>query len=347
MPGYWNSTALCDESALFIRQEGADNARVSLWFDPLEVVSVTSSSGEARYAAGRDYALVPGTNLLSAPPGSAIPVKRAAELTAPVGSQPYDLRRRDGLVEILFGAGHEYHDMQVLVTYTHAADQWRGPVPRFAGERLPKALRRLRASEPLKLVLFGDSISAGCNASKWAGAPPFRPFYGEAFADNLRAAYGSAVALTNLSVGGTTSAWGAHEIGQVIAEQPDLVVLAFGMNDSTGGCPVGEYTGNLQAQMAAVRGARPEAEFILVASMLPNPDWHVSDIPRLFEYRDALLALGSADDGAGVAVADLTSVWAELHQRKDPLSITGNGVNHPNDFGHALYAQVVSALLIE
>ena len=28
------------------------------------------------------------------------------------------------------------------------------------------------------------------------------------------------------------------------------------------------------------------------------------------------------------------------------ISSTGNGVNHPNDFGHRVYAQVLSALLI-
>ena len=138
MPGFWNSTAMRDESALFIRQEGADNAQVSLLFDPLEVVSVTSSSDEVRYAAGRDYELVPGTNLLSAPSGSTIPVQRADELTAAVGSQPYDLRRRDGRAEILFGAGHEYHDMQVLVTYTHAPGQWLGPMPALCRRTIAK-----------------------------------------------------------------------------------------------------------------------------------------------------------------------------------------------------------------
>jgi deoxyinosine 3'endonuclease (endonuclease V) len=91
-----------------------------------------------------------------------------------------------------------------------------------------------------------------------------------------------------------------------------------------------------------VRQARPSAEFILVASMLPNPDWFVSNVGLLLEYRAALLAL----DEPGVAVADVTGVWVELHKRKDALSITGNGVNHPNDWGHALYAQVLAALLI-
>lgn len=31
---------------------------------------------------------------------------------------------------------------------------------------------------------------------------------------------------------------------------------------------------------------------------------------------------------------------------KDFLAITGNGVNHPNDFGHRVYAQVLLSLLM-
>jgi hypothetical protein len=31
--------------------------------------------------------------------------------------------------------------------------------------------------------------------------------------------------------------------------------------------------------------------------------------------------------------------------RKTYLSLTGNGLNHPNDFGHRLYADVVLAVI--
>jgi hypothetical protein len=31
---------------------------------------------------------------------------------------------------------------------------------------------------------------------------------------------------------------------------------------------------------------------------------------------------------------------------KRDWDLTGNGVNHPNDFGHRVYAQVLSTLLI-
>jgi hypothetical protein len=43
----------------------------------------------------------------------------------------------------------------------------------------------------------------------------------------------------------------------------------------------------------------------------------------------------------------LTSVWTNFLRRKRFLDFTGNGVNHPNDFGHRLYAEVLMGLLIE
>ena len=43
-------------------------------------------------------------------------------------------------------------------------------------------------------------------------------------------------------------------------------------------------------------------------------------------------------------MADVTSVWLELAKRKPYWDYTGNGLNHPNDFGHRLYAQVILAL---
>ena len=94
--------------------------------------------------------------------------------------------------------------------------------------------------------------------------------------------------------------------------------------------------------MAKVKEASPGAEFILVASMLPNAEWHYPTMENFPRYRDALAKLC----GNGVALADMTSVWAEFLKRKKYHDITGNGLNHPNDFGHRLYAQVILGLLV-
>ncbi len=345
---FWSTGTMTGESVLFIKSDDDRPAAATLLFVPTKILSVTSSDGRTVYREGRDYVHTAGSRDLALPTGSAIPARTAEQLTPPLGSQPFGLVRRDGRGDILFGASHEYADMQTVVTYTYARDGsgWQVPPPRLAERELPATIRILRDGHPLKLVLFGDSISVGCNASKWADTPPFQPAYGGLLATNLARTYRSAVAFSNLSEGGRTSAWGLEHIGPVAAEKPDLVILAWGMNDSTGEgdtCPVETFIGNLQAQMAAVRKAQPSVEFILVASMLPNQDWRLAHPKRVLEYRDAMRKLV----GPGVALADLSAVWEAILARKPYLDLTGNGVNHPNDFGHRLYAEVIFSLLAQ
>jgi len=46
-----------------------------------------------------------------------------------------------------------------------------------------------------------------------------------------------------------------------------------------------------------------------------------------------------------MALADVTAVWqAQLGNQRD-LDLTGNGLNHPNDFGHRLYAWTILSTL--
>ncbi len=59
-------------------------------------------------------------------------------------------------------------------------------------------------------------------------------------------------------------------------------------------------------------------------------------------HRDELQAL----TGPGIALADLTNVWENLLTHKHFLDLTGNGLNHPNDCGHRLYAQAILSLLV-
>jgi len=338
---FWLSDAMEGESVLFLKTGGDDLPKAALLFEPTEILAVRSSSGETTYEAGKDYAWTPGSREIRLLAGSRIVAKTPADLCRPPKSQAYALTRRDGHGEILFGGGHEYHDMQTCITYRHRPGAWRGPVPAFAGAQLPRTLARLTQKLPLTIALLGDSISTGCNASGWAKVAPFQPPYQDLLVRHLEATYGGQVTLVNHAVGGTGSAWGLQTIGKVIEAKPDLVLLAFGMNDS-GGCPAADYQANLRGMVEAVRKAQPEAEFILIATMLGNADWTALRQELFPQYRDALAALC----GPGVALADMTSMWAELLKYKQDHDMTGNGVNHPNDFGHRIYAQVLSALLV-
>jgi hypothetical protein len=97
------------------------------------------------------------------------------------------------------------------------------------------------------------------------------------------------------------------------------------------------------AMIEATCRSVPEAEFILVAPMLGNADWVTLKQELFPQYRDALASLC----GPGIALADMTIVWTTMLKHKKDRDLTGNGVNHPNDFGHRLYTQVISALLVE
>jgi len=339
---FWKSGVMVGESVLFVKVEEGTPITGRLLFTPTKILAVKNSSGTITYQAGKDYTVQPGSRTLTLPAGSSIPVATEKQLTPPLGSQPFSLRRRDGKGDILFAPSHEYADMQVVVTYEHKKSEWKLPPPRLATRELPRTLQKLKSGQPLNIIFFGDSITVGGNASKLSNVAPFMPPYPDLVIQNLKRAYKSDITTKNLAVGGMTAAWGLQNIAQVATEKPDLVVLAWGMNDSSGGRPLHDFITDIQGQIDAVRKVQPNAEFILVSSMLPNADCNWANPALILTYRDALEKLR----GSGIAIADLSEVWEEILKSKTYLDFTGNGVNHPNDFGHRLYAQTIAALLV-
>jgi lysophospholipase L1-like esterase len=338
---FWLSGTMYGESVLFLQDDPARPPRAKLLFSPKRILAVRDPSGEVTYQEGRDYVSRPETREIELPPGSAIAFHKPQDLRRPAKSQPYALTHGDGNGEILFGGGHEYHDLQATVTYEYEPSTWTGPRAAFAGEQLPRTLRRLREKQPLTIVLLGDSISTGCNASGWAKVAPFQPPYQELLVLNLQAAYGAPVTLQNLAVGGTDTAWGLTQVDRVVQARPHVVLLAFGMND-VAGRSAADYQANMRRMLERIAAACPDAEFLLVASMRGNADWTALRHELFPQYRDGLADLCRP----GVALADMTSLWTELLKHKPDRDLTGNGVNHPNDFGHRLYAQTLSAILI-
>jgi hypothetical protein len=80
---------------------------------------------------------------------------------------------------------------------------------------------------------------------------------------------------------------------------------------------------------------------MLVATMLPNPDAKNFDL-RQNEFHDMMLEYCQEE---GIAVVDMTAVHESLLQRKRYADMTGNNVNHPNDYLARVYAQTLFATL--
>jgi acyl-CoA thioesterase-1 len=342
MRPFWLDDVMHSEPVLFIRDESTGESQGSLLFPAERIIAVTDSTGSITYEPGVDFRFNAGSREIIVPPGSRIVSKTAGDLRRPANSQKYKLTHRDGGGEILFGAKLEYHEMQTSVTYAKADSDWPTTMPTFDSKRLPHTIEKLAGGKEVKIVLLGDSISTGCNASGWARGAPDQPPYPELLRQRLASYYNTEIELINLSVGGKSTPWGVDRVADVVAAKPDLVILAFGMNDSAA-LSAKQYGDNTAKMISMVRDRIPKSEFILVASMLGNRDWTLLNHEAFPEFRDRLKALCQR----GVALADMTSVWEEFLKRKKDADLTGNGVNHPNDFGHRVYAQVIAALLLD
>jgi acyl-CoA thioesterase I len=312
-----------DESVFFIGTKDASST-ASLLFAPERVLSFHNARREVTFEEGRDYEVTPSGRTVVRLPGSRMPT------TAP-----------EDVAQLICADDDAFHRRQVEVTYTHAGG-WDGPTPWCADEAVPGTIRRLRAAEPVRVALTGDSISEGYNASGFMRVPPYQAAYGALVAAGLEQAYGSPIELHNFAVAGWTSDHGLADVERVASVNPQLVIVAYGMNDASYAAPA-ELAGNVSALIAQVRRTSPDTEFVIVSPMLPNPEADPRVMPRFPAYRDALARLS----GRGVILADVTTLWTQLLARKAYYDVTGNGLNHPNDFGHRLYAQVILAQLVE
>ena len=243
---------------------------------------------------------------------------------------------------LLYRPGRWFHDRDVEITYRRARGAADGPAIEVVHGSLPKTRARLGAGEPVRIGVSGDSISTGLDASETTGTPPFQPGWAELVVAQLRVSTNSHVTHVNRAVAGWSVANGVADLQALLESQPDLVLVAYGMNDVGRRDPAWfrEQTASL---VARVQETRPDAEIILVATMLGNDEWIHTPREMFNRYRDELKSLVSP----GVALVDMTAVWEEQLRSKEMFDLTGNGLNHPNDFGHRLYAQSVLALILD
>jgi acyl-CoA thioesterase I len=330
-------TTIYREASLPLVEDRAAEAVVHLLFPARRIVEVVRNLTGEKLQVGRDYDLRDGLLVLRA--GNPA-IQFAPEFFAVVR------KGKDGAATTSRNAiqlmeGTWYQERQLEVTYEPVSRDWNMPAASSSLADLPRTRRLLEAKEPLRLILFGDSISAGGNASKYEGGRPWQPTYGELVVRALRRQYGGPIEFMNHSRGGATSSYAATQAdSQVAWFKPDLVIVAYGMNDrSEERRP--DYRANLEKILATVRARSPETEFVVVAPMLNNPKQPSGLDPVLF-IRDEALKLG----GPGVAIVDITTSHLRLLDRKEYLDMSGNGANHPNDFLHRIYAHRILEVLI-
>ncbi|MCA9041029.1 MAG: SGNH/GDSL hydrolase family protein [Planctomycetaceae bacterium] len=334
------------EPILFLK-EGDEPASGQLLFPPEEILAVESATREVQFKEGSDYRWDNAQQKLVLPEGSRISFLTQEELYPLMTSDTPKIAKpgapKDQGRGVYFDNKDGYHQMQVEVIYKPQANQWKGPEPSYAETALPRTTGLLKQKQPVKIFLLGDSISEGYNASAFTKAKPGCPAYGELVAQTVAAGSGSEITFRNFAVGGWQASQGVKRVQdeKLAEEKLDLVIIAFGMND-VWRKDAAAFKTNIKAMIDAFRESQPETEFILVSTMLGNENWGMP-MDQFYSYREALREL----TGSGIVLVDLTEVWETLLKRKTFYDLTGNGVNHPNDFGHIIYAQWICRMLLD
>lgn len=312
------------ESLVFFGEEPSPLAFIPSSAEPLRLRS-TSVPGRdtVTYEEGKDYRVDYARGAVIRLPGSRLPDFRSNVL---YGQQAFDHSKFPGYGNKPFFA---YADYALA-----APARW--PVQSAQIDRLPQTRARLVAGGPFTLVAFGDSITNGGETS----APEL--IYWRRWVADLQAKFPAArINAVNGATGGDSTTQGLKRLEEkVVSARPDLVLVAFGMNDhNRRGVPLPEFERQLREIITRIRRATA-AEIIVLSAFPPNPQWmHGSQ--RMAEYAAATARVAA---GTQSAYADVYANWQAMAARKRPEDLLANNINHPNDFGHWIYYRVLSAV---
>lgn len=332
---YWVGEKVNHESVLVLENVQGEVEDIPLLYKAEEILAVYSSDLQQLFEPGRDYELVEGK--LRIPATSCVPKMRYADYYPSQRTQTSKvLNEQYGSGYIFFSEGPLMHTMQIAVTYRHSGS-WEGEQPPCKAALLPKTTAKINGGGKLDICVFGDSICVGGNSSGFVKTAPMAPIWSVMVCQMLEKQFPQLeVGFRNPSLGGQTSQWGAENAKSAVGYGPGLCIIGFGMNDGTKRISPEEYAQNIRTIMATAQQGNPDCEFVLIAPTIPN-----GQVGRFLGFQEAYLPVLQALEGPGVAVADMTTFHKALLNKKRFYDMSGNNVNHPNDFLARAYAQVV------
>ena len=334
---YWEGGIIYHESLAFIKK---DNEKVSakLLFEPENIISLRSSSLEKEYIYGKDY-IAEGNEIIILA-NSEIPVIDYSELFC--SEKTFPSRKGDKFYKYI--GNKNIILKQVAVTYKHN-EKWAGLIPHYCEELLPETCKKLKNKEKLHITFVGDSITVAGDISGMSNVAPFMPRYPEMTVESLKRKTKSEITFDNFAIAGTASNnffKNEELLNKTVNSKPDLLIIAYGMND---GVEPEEFKDNIKGIFSIVKEKNPLCECIAVSTLIPNRDacWEGGGPIYIAQdrYEEALIEL----ETKGLAVARMTSIYKYLEDKKGFYSVTGNGINHPNDFVVRAYAQTLIAML--
>lgn len=351
---FWKSKKITDESVMLV----GNGDKATLLFKPDKVLRVLSSDRKTEYKEGVDFK-IEGRHLIPLE-GTSMPITapeeyfldRPAKWERPDGIFDIEIKiDRDRLKEelpidgaVFFGFAKKpfFYERQVVVSYTHS-DPWLGYVPEARAEVFAPFFEKVKEGKTPTLLFFGDSITTGADSS--GGGLYFCEPNIDSFPVTvhkfLEEKYGN-INYVNTAVGGKNTAWAEETFDEnVLSHKPDMLVLAFGMND--GDRDPDDYYERYKRMLTRLEKELSGTPVLLVGTMINHPesDWLKNQryhVNRLYKLEGEF---------KNTAVCDMTRLSTEIYERgKRFRDLTGNGINHPNDFMASIYAQAILTTLI-
>ena len=357
----WDTDRVYDETGLFVGETGS----VTLMYTPSnpEEVVVRDITLGVTYTYGIDYTI--SGNKVTRVAGGNLPYRPYDEyyLDEPVYvngvPQGWKVTTKNGKTEdgyTINGTKYMYYDEAYIGASRHVmfsydkTEAWTGT--EITGDTNAQSfIDKLKTEKEGTIMFYGDSITVGCNASGTAYGDyrnPYLPAWNDLVTNSLSEMYGAKINKYNGAVGGWTTAQGAEnftakvaEVGTTLADI-DLLVIAFGMND-----PVtnqSSYTASIKQMINTYYEANPNGSVLLVSPMLPNTQSSMI-CGNQTSCESWLNSVKNSSEyvGKNISLAKVFTMFNELVTVSGKLSrdYLGNNVNHPNDFGVRIYAQVI------
>jgi len=317
------------ESCIFIGE-----APAKLLFRPEGPVRLGNPVTGRVYRENIDFTVDRTAGTVARTRGSAIPFLRERDLYPAENVSYYPAADANAIPGGPGGRNLRF-DAKLFFAEQQAEADYETPAPDWPEEFFRRSPYLAQTPEIRRMVALGDSITEGYNASGYIGGPPRRPPYAGLTAQALGAE------LFNLGRNGASVDLFESLIGRTVELRPDLVTVAYGMNDLTR-YSAEQYLEKIASGVGKLRRELPRALIAVISPMSGNPEWSRTPVEKTLAFAEALSRWTAHER---IVFADVSAVWEFVLERKGFFSLTGNGVNHPNDFGHFLYAKTVLAAL--
>ena len=380
---FWQSDVIYNEPILLLDSGDGNPASGKLMCDVEEIYSVRDYAQKKEWVRGVDWDYVNGKIVRVG--NSDIPYfttenmhgrdlyRRSYDENGNVVRTPFGVEAPwfqtvSGEDTVIYTETPLIFEYQIFVTYRYKEGAYKGPVQQYIGDNLPLFENKIRKHEKIKMLLLGDSLSCGGSSSSNLKCEPYLKNWYELFADAVSAASGAEATMNNsYSVGGQISDWSLSSSGETLGnvdlnkaqaaylkEDPDLVLIGWGMNDGTWhekSETLGENILKIIDSITFV--AKRKVEFLVIGTCMANNNGSCYVLENgirkpLYNWHPLYSkSLAAALEGVESTIfVDMGEIHRYAISNKKYEDMTVNDVNHPNDFVVRMYAMNLASSVI-